>query len=80
MMTPQLCRDLILDTQRAIELLRSRINYIAKEHIADFHFLDYKVSTFWECEKSPIGMCLFKLDEYSQPTYCRYCDGPVERK
>jgi len=63
------------------------INAIAKALISDFHFLDYEVSTFWTCDASPIGMCVWeiRLDSsmYALPKdywNCRYCGGPVERK
>lgn len=65
---------------RRIEKDQQAIKDIAKEHIPDFHFLDYSVSTFWECKKSPIGMCVFNLSDHGNRTDCRYCGQPVERK
>lgn len=65
------------------ERIRSDIDRLAKEYIPDFHFLDFQVSTFWPCEKSPIGMCVFKREDIRgrlMLTTCRYCDQPVERK
>jgi hypothetical protein len=56
------------------------IDKLAAAHVKDFHFLDHKVSTFWDCDKSTIGMCVFKLDDWGRPTSCIYCHGPVERK
>ena len=53
---------------------------LAKEHIEDFHFVDYAVSLFWTCDLSPIGMCVFELDDFGRKTRCRYCGGGVERK
>lgn len=66
--------------QARIDLLNREIKDIAKQHIPDFHWLDYAVSTFWNCDESPIGVCLFILNERGRKTYCRYCGGPVERK
>lgn len=68
--------------QSTIDRLNSEINNIAREVIPDFHFLDYKVSTFWTCEESPIGMCVWALDKgrFHLNCQCRYCGGPVERK
>ena len=63
-----------------MERLDQEIRDIAKANIEDYHFLDYQVSKFWTCDKSPIGMCLFQLDDYGRPTLCRYCHGPTERK
>jgi len=74
------CGILIEQKKRMIDTLYLEINGIAKKHIPDFHFMNYKVSTFWECGFSPIGMCVFKLDDHGNKTVCRYCDGPVERK
>ena len=64
---------------------RQEIDDIAKEYIADFHFMDFMIKEcsygfFWDCDKSPIGVCVFKCDEYGRVRECRYCGGPVERK
>ncbi len=68
--------------QTQIDHLHFEIDQIAKSKIPDFHFLDYKVSTFWPCDKSPIGMCVWKLDQgrLHIDCKCRYCGNPVERK
>lgn len=73
---------IIHSKQRQIDALNAEINSIAKGQIPDFHFLDHKVSTFWKCEKSPIGMCVWNLDEggFHNGCHCRYCGDPVERK
>ena len=79
-------RKIIQDKVAQKEYLSSEINHLAKEAIPDFHFLDYRVSEFWTCDQSPIGMCLFILDyDNGHPykhymTECRYCGGPTERK
>ena len=31
------------------------IEEIVKSVVEDYHFLDFRVSTFWTCEKSPVG-------------------------
>jgi hypothetical protein len=82
-MVDPLARELIGSHWRAIDRAQSEVNEIAKLVIPDFHFLDYAVSNFWECDKSPIGWCVFKLEEIGgalRKTHCRYCGGPVERK
>ena len=68
--------------QTLIDKANLEINNIAFDAIEDFHWLDYRVSTVWECEDSPIGMCVWALDEgrFHLNCQCRYCDGPVERK
>ncbi len=72
----------IKDYQTLIDKANLEINNIAYKVIHDFHFLEYKVSTFWTCEESPIGMCVWELDEgrFHLGCHCRYCGGPVERK
>ena len=59
------------------------IGDIARENIPNFHFLTHKVSYFWNCEKSPIGWCVWNLDESKGSTHdtiCRYCGRPDVRK
>lgn len=76
-------KNAIANLWARIDAARSQIDQIAKAYIPDFHFLDYKVSDFWDCEKSPIGWCVFKREEIRGQlvlTTCRYCGGPVERK
>lgn len=68
--------------------LMAEINDIAKAHIPDFHFLDYQVSTSQTCDRSPIGMCVWRKAlepggwryKPMQEWFCRYCGGPFERK
>jgi hypothetical protein len=79
-LTPQECREFIRGHSRRIDQLHQEVNDLAKQHIEDFHFLDYQVSLFWRCDTSPIGMCVFNLDDWGRPIDCRYCHGPVERK
>jgi hypothetical protein len=82
-MTPQECAAKIKAFRRQIGALQSDIDNIAHEHIADFHFCDYQASTFWDCEKSPIGMCVFSVrfdGMHRSLGDCRYCGEPTERK
>jgi hypothetical protein len=79
-LTPQEAQKIIQHKARIIERLYQEIRDIATANIEDFHFLDYQVSNFWTCDKSPIGMCVFILNEGCRPTNCRYCHGPTERK
>lgn len=76
-------RKFIQHMRRRIDDAYSEIASHASEHIPDFHFLDWKVSTFWPCDKSPIGMCVFPTHEHAieHNLYgCRYCGDPEERK
>lgn len=78
------CQRRIQSLVSTIEASHAAIRAIAKEHIPEFHFLDHQVSTFWKCNDSPIGMCVFKIEQDSRgqygPTTCAYCGGPTERK
>lgn len=72
--------QLVLDAAKRIEEDHQFVRDVAESLIPDFHFMDHEVSLRWRCDKSPIGMCVFRLNENGQKTYCRYCGGPVERK
>lgn len=78
----KLCSEKIKKIQRVKDNLDHHIMELAEEFIEDYHFLDYKVSTFWTCEESPIGMCVFPLTEDGRigDNCCRYCGEPNERK
>lgn len=62
------------------------IHGMAKLHIPEFHFLDHHVSGIhgyaWDCEKSPIGICVYDISKngFNFGCRCHYCGGPVERK
>ena len=79
MNNPNELAETILQFQREIDEIKNAINNIAKHYISDFHFLDYEVSTFWRCHKSPIGMCVFPVSK-NIDIGCRYCGKPMERK
>jgi len=81
--TQKMCAERIRQKQRYIDYLKYEIDEIAKKFILDFCFLDHSVSTFWGCEKSPIGMCVFNRELWHgalRNTECRYCGDPEERK
>lgn len=40
----------------------------------------YRVSTFWDCEKSPIGCCMYNHNEDRFHDSCLFCGDPEERK
>ena len=81
--TPEEYAALIRAEQGVIDGSEGRINEIAKQGIPEFHFLTHKVSTFWTCDQSPIGMCVWDTDSprgFHIDCNCRYCGDPVERK
>lgn len=75
-------RDAIRAMQRTQESLQGEINRLAETAVPELHFLNHKVSTFWECEKSPIGLCVWDISErgFHIDCICCFCGGPVERK
>src|SRR6187397_2356805 len=34
----------------------------------------------WECEASPVGVCVYNELDDPAHDYCLYCEGPEERK
>ena len=80
MSTPTEARETIRMHRIIRDEANASIDDIARAHIPDFHFLDHRVSTFWTCDGSPIGMCVFLLNDRGHATECRYCGGPEERK
>lgn len=70
----------IKSIQTSIDVLNQHIRDYAKLYIPNFHFMSHRVSTFWECKGSPIGMCVFKIDDWGRPKDCYYCGEPEERK
>lgn len=49
---------------------------IAKLHIPDWHFMNWTMFPLWDCDESPIGVCVFSIKTH----HCRYCNEPDERK
>ena len=72
--------------QKQYEVIREAnncISDIAKQAIPDFHFLNHKVSDFWDdCPKSPLGWCVWDTSErgFNLDCACHFCGEPVERK
>ncbi len=79
-------REYIQERRRTIDRARHEIRECAAANIEDYHFLRYEVSTFWTCDDSPIGMCLWMIEDgkgeliHAANWVCRYCGGPTERK
>lgn len=78
----QMWRERIIAERRIIDKANERINEYAAKVIPEFHFLNHQVSTFWECDKSPIGVCVWDISEkgFHIDCTCYYCGDPVERK
>jgi hypothetical protein len=56
-----------------------KINRIHSQFLEDNNFNEHYISDFWDCKKSPVGMCVFKCEE-SGDDFCEYCGEPEERK
>lgn len=81
--TPEQYRDLIKDQREIIRKAHARIDELAEAGIPNYHFLDHQVwPATWECDKSPIGMCVWDVSEkgFHIDCNCCYCGEPVERK
>lgn len=79
--SPEQFRRRIYVQDRIIRDAQRQIRGIAKESIPEFHFLNHEVSTFYECDKSPIGLCVWDVSEKGLhiDCHCYYCGNPVER-
>ena len=76
-------RKRIQDIARQEYNLRGEVLSIARKLITNFSLTESEVSTFWTCDQSPIGMCVFKkVDVMGEIIMgeCRYCHQPQERK
>lgn len=58
----------------------SKYEHILVNSIEDLHDADLYQGDEWECELSPIGRCIYKLDEYGNEYECVFCGEPEERK
>ena len=76
------CKSEIAKQFQIIRDSERKINEIAGNMIPDFHFLNHKVSNFWDCDKSPIGWCVWDTSDkgYHIDCSCHFCGEPVERK
>lgn len=69
--------------------INGQIEGLLQKHMPGYYFLDYtpeaKVGFYWKCDKSPVGICVFKIhfDEHTGRTSiggCAFCGDPRERK
>lgn len=72
--------DQIVAKQRQINILHFEIEEIAETYVPGYNYLDFKVSTEWHCDSSPVGMCVFVRGKDGRVLNCRYCEDPEERK
>ena len=50
-----------------------------KETLEGGGFCHY-IGTAWDCEKSPIGLCVYDSMKDRAHDHCVFCHGPEERK
>jgi hypothetical protein len=74
------CANHIFAIARAINVLNQSINDYVKIRVPEFHFMTHKISKFWSCAKSPVGVCIFEIDRNGVTQNCFYCHNPEERK
>ena len=81
---PELCRLAIKAAYKEIGRLHQATRDVAAAHVPDYHFLNYALpkSWLWECPTSPIGLCVYPIDDQGRCNRdgCIYCHGPEERK
>lgn len=58
----------------------SEYEHILINSIEDLHDIDLYQGDEWECELSPIGRCIYRLDKYGNKYECVFCGEPEERK
>ncbi len=77
------CREVIARVNALRDEANALLQQLGKSAVADYHFLDHRLSTFWDCATSPTGYCVFPILQVGQRTQeggCRYCGNPVVRK
>lgn len=55
--------------------LQSNIENIRETVLLEYDRKTHYVSDIWECEKSPLKVCVYHKDEW-----CTFCGMPEERK
>ncbi len=61
-------------------LIKPYVPYNVKNVSPSLVYLWYPICTFWECEKSPIGCCIYNHNEDLAHDHCLFCGQPQERK
>jgi hypothetical protein len=68
----QVQKDIIRDAELNIEK-------IIAPFVEEFAWV-YRVPNIWDCEKSPIGTCIYNKFEDPAMDGCIFCHEPYERK
>ena len=66
----------MFEAERKID--KARLNLV--EAVASHYNIKNPVVGTWECENSPIDVCIYNHDKDPCHDYCLHCGGPDERK
>jgi len=67
--------------QTGIQACHASIYRYAALFIPDLHFMTHKIDPLYNCEDSPIGLCVFSIEmETGEVGNCVYCEQPRERE
>jgi len=64
-------------TKKVIELVKP---YLTNSDLIDIKMGFKTIGTFWKCEKSPFGLCMYDNVKDRVHDNCLFCHEPEERK
>lgn len=72
-------------TRRAIEgdfnqIINKHAGHLIPDDGESLIFCDYTIGFTWECETSPIGLCIYNSYKDGAHDCCLLCGAPEERK
>lgn len=72
-------------TRREIErdfnlVIRKQVAHLIKDDGESLLMCDFAIGFTWECEKSPIGLCIYNSYKDGAHDFCLICGDPEERK
>lgn len=75
-------KERLEDLQQQIDLLKAKIDEILRPVIGDDKWFShhYVCPAGWNCEKSPVGWCVYNDDVDRIHDNCIYCGQAHERK
>ena len=71
--------SLIRDRQKQLAVIDYEIDQIAEKHFEDYSPFIHLIGR-WECEKSPLGLCVYDREKDPASDGCIFCKNPHERK
>ena len=76
----------IVRLRKLSDEMLAEIERVIRRHVPDHHFMYHRIvpcsyGFFWECEESPVGLCVYNIEKQTGATgSCRWCGNPKERK